>query len=74
MLTDEAKALLADVEDRQRKAIDTRDRKHREAMTLRGAATRLRMGYDPEDIARDLRKRGIEIDTKAAEVFTTSTA
>lgn len=72
-MTDAAKALLAEIEADHRRAIDTRDRAHRRAGTLRGAATALRMGDDPELVAMQLRKRGIEVgDTKAAEAATST--
>lgn len=60
-MTPEAKALLAEVEDARDKAIDRRDRAHRLAETLRGAATALRMGEDYEFVALRLRKRGVTL-------------
>lgn len=60
-MTDGAKALLATIEDMRRKAIERRDRAHRLQEQLRGAATRLRMGYDPEQEVLMLRRRGVEI-------------
>ena len=67
-MTDEAKALLATVEDMRRKAIDTRDRAHKLSETLRGAATRIRMGYDPQVELRALRRRGVSIGEREPEV------
>lgn len=61
-MTDEAKLLLATLETQERRAVDTRDRMHRLAGTLRGAMTALRMGDDPEVIALRLKKRGVEVD------------
>ena len=61
-MTDEAKALLATLTVQERRAVETRDRAHRLAGTLRGAMTAIRMGDDPDVIALRLRKRGVEIE------------
>lgn len=61
-MTDEAKTLLATLETQARRAVETRDRMHRLANTLRGACTALRCGDDPEVIALSLKKRGVALE------------
>ena len=65
-VTQKRKTLLAQVERDAQKAVVMRDRAHRLAKTLQGAATGLRMGDDPDVVALQLRKRGVNLGEETA--------